>query len=463
LTISLENHSNNEQQQDDEYTISNKAILDKKECNEDISINKDGFNDIQFTKPVIRSNIDFTEISEFVSLDSTFFPGTSATAHIEVNRLFSLLEEKKAKIDCILDSQNVYAVGVNFQKDYSMPCIICWVSKYLDINIKEQLSNLFNDEFEVMEEIVVPIDTDVNNSNSAQNRLFNNNGTPPSGNEKESEDKENDNYCNENGEKNGDGTNGKDNNGKDDENGDGTNGKENDGKDDENGYGDNGGENNENNNNDNGKENHDKNTSRAVTKENSEIFQEFDIVAAICANVTPVNEYQKILEFSVDVIECGMGAMLSENSSLHKLGSGYFLDSIVIEVSPVPQQNRTILWKVDTQPEQPNRVIKVSTNRERSKGIKGQVNGAGIQVEGNYDEKNALNTEKIVNEWEMKLDGCFTTGVRWSYFHKDSIYTSNFAPELNVSHYEQNDLIYFLENEDFNKEDTQKQKDIFLK
>ncbi|CAG8555178.1 19337_t:CDS:2 [Gigaspora rosea] len=384
-----------------------------------------------------------------------FFPGTSAIAHIELNRLLSLLEEKKAKIDCILDSRHVYAVGVDFQK-----------------RLFYAVYHLLGLQW-----------SDANSSNSAQNRLFNNNDKPPSGNEKESEEKENDNYCDENGEKNGDETNGKENNGKDDENGNG----------------DNGGENNENNNNDNGKENQDKNitsASRAVTKENSEIFQEFDIVAAICANVTPVNENHKILKFSVDVIECGMGAMLSENSSLHKL------------VSPVPQQNRTILWKVDTQPEQPNRVTK-----------------------GNYDEKNALNTEKTMNEWEMKLDGCFTTGVRWSYFHKDSNYTINFAPdnhtskwhtlntldgfmikitqvvnfkfvynnwiykkwiakkpklikqcpkmvhvlkisfenidklkkyfaELNVSHYEQNDLIYILESEDFNKEDTQKQKGI---
>ncbi|CAG8775545.1 30046_t:CDS:2, partial [Gigaspora margarita] len=351
------------------FPLSSRNIISgDQECYEDICINKDVFNDIQFTKPVIRSTLISQKFSEFVSLDSTFFPGTFT---------------------------NIYAVDVDFQKDYSMPCIICWVSKYLNIDIKEQLSNLFEDEFEVMEEIIVPIDTDVNNSNNAKINYST---------IMESEEKENDNYYDENGEKNGDGTNGKENNGKDDENGNR----------------DNGGENNENNNNDNGKENHVTSASRVVTKEDSEIFQEFYIVVAICANVIPVNENHKILEM-------WMGAMLSENSSLHMLDSGYFLDSIVIEVSPVPQQNRTILWKADTQPEQPNRVTKVSTIREKSKGIKGQVNGVGIQMEGNYDEKNAHNTEKIVNEWEMKLVGCFTTGVRWSYFHKDSSYTSNFA------------------------------------
>ncbi|KAF0446153.1 hypothetical protein F8M41_002968 [Gigaspora margarita] len=95
-----------------------------------------------------------------------------------------------------------------------MPCIICWVSKYLDIDIKEQLSNWLDDKFEVIEEMVVLINTDVNNNNCAQYRLFNNNGA---GNENEYEGKENDNYYDENGEKNGDRTNGKENNGYDDE------------------------------------------------------------------------------------------------------------------------------------------------------------------------------------------------------------------------------------------------------
>ncbi|CAG8806503.1 4958_t:CDS:2, partial [Racocetra fulgida] len=179
-------------------------------------------------------NIDFTAISKFVSIDSTYSPGTSAAAHVEVDRLLSLLEGKKAKIDHILDSQHVYAVGIDFQKGYSMPCITCWVTKYLDIAIKEQLSDLFENEFEIIETILTPTDTDFNNSNS----------TPPSVTS----------------------------------------------------------------------------ASRVITKESSEIFQEFDIVAAIHANVDPTNGKHKILKFFVDVKECGMGPMISEKSSLHKLG-----------------------------------------------------------------------------------------------------------------------------------------------
>ncbi|CAG8664716.1 13077_t:CDS:2, partial [Racocetra fulgida] len=267
-----------------------------------MSIDADVFSGIQFSKPIIRSNIDFTAISKFVSIDSTFSPGTSAAAHVEVDRLFSLLEGKKAKIDHILDSQYVYAVGIDFQKGYSMPCITCWVTKYLDIAIKEQLSDLFENEFEIIENILTPTDTDVNNSNS----------TPPSGNEKESKEKENDYNCSGNDEKNGDGTSEKENSNDNKDNGKEIN------------------DNNSNNDGDGGDGNGSitsdfKNiivtsASRVITKESSEIFQEFDIVAAIHANVDPANGKHKILKFFVDVKECGMGPMISEKLSLHKLG-----------------------------------------------------------------------------------------------------------------------------------------------
>ncbi|CAG8789160.1 15709_t:CDS:2, partial [Racocetra fulgida] len=209
LDVSLEINSNYEQP-NNEYLISNRAILDKKESYEDMNIDADVFSGVQFSKPIIRSNNDFTAISKFVSIDSTFSPGMSAAAHVEVDRLLSLLEGKKAKIDHILESQHVYAVGIDFQKD------------------------LFENEFEIIEKILTPTDTDVNNSNS----------TPPSGDEKESKEKENDDNCSGNDEKNGDGTSE----------------KENGSEDDEDGSGDSGGENNKNDNKDNGKEINDNNS-----------------------------------------------------------------------------------------------------------------------------------------------------------------------------------------------------------
>ncbi|CAG8677756.1 26145_t:CDS:2, partial [Dentiscutata erythropus] len=407
----------------------------KFETSDDMKISS-VINDIQVFKPIIKSNIDLTTISEFVSIDSTFSPGTSATAYIEVDRLLSLLEKKKTKIDCILQSQHVYA-------------------------------------FEVIEKLVAPTDPDVNNSNSAQGSSSSNDTSPPGNNVQNGSFSSDDTSPSGNSAQTGSFSI--------------------------------------------------TSASRIVTRENLEIFQEFDIVAAICANVT--QKQPKILEFFVDVKDCGMGPMLSENSSLHKLGLGYFLDSVIIEVSPAARHNRMIIWKAVTQPEQQNRVTKVSTSHEKSKGIKGQVSGTGIKMGVSYDKKKMLNTEKMGYEWEIKLDGCLTTGVRWSYFREDDSYTNNFAPsihtgkwhildkmngftikitqvvdfkfscknwikkpklikqcpkmahvlkisfdnlnnfdeyfeELNTTHYEQNDLIYNLKNKDFHNEDTRQQEGI---
>ncbi|CAG8616372.1 14115_t:CDS:2, partial [Dentiscutata heterogama] len=358
--------------------------------------NNDVLNDIQFSKPVIESNIDLSAISEFISMDSTFSPGTSVTAHVEVDQLLALIEEQKANIDSILDSQHVYAVGVDFKKGYSKPCIACWVTENLDIAIKKQLLGLFQDKFEIIENIVTSTDTDVSNSNNDQNSLLNCNSFTKeldnnitvgsfSGNEKESDvmesdEKEDDNSYKENDEKNGDGTI--------------------------------------------------RSKSQAVSKENPKIFQNFDIRAVIYANITPKKD-SKILEFSVNIEECEMGRMLSERiSSLHKFGFGYFLDSIVVDVSPIPCNSTScmIIKKIDTQPQQYNQTIKISTIHEKNKGIKGKFSGTGIQVGGSYDTKNALIIEKMACVWEMKLEGCWATGNRWSYSHEGSSYTSTFIP-----------------------------------
>ncbi|CAG8571112.1 1992_t:CDS:2, partial [Dentiscutata erythropus] len=359
---------------------------------------------------------------EFISIYSTFTPGTSAIVHVEVDQLLALLEEQKANIDSILDSQNVYAVGGDFQKGYSKPCIACWVNENLDIDIKKQLLGLFHDKFEIIENIVAHTDTDVSNSNNDQNsslncnsitKEFDNNITVGfSGNEKESEEKEDDNSYKENG--------------------DGTNEKENS-------------DNKNNNGGDRGDENGSitknisiRSTSQAVSKKNSEIFQNFCIRAVIYANITPKKD-SKVLEFSVDIRECGMGRMLSERiSSLHKFGSGYFLDSVVVEIYPISCNSTScmIIKKIDTQPQQSNQSIKISAVHEKNKGIKGQVSGTGIQVGGSYNTKNALIIEKKVYVWEMKLDGCWTTGDRWSYTHEGDGYTSTFIQDNHTGKWE---------------------------
>ncbi|CAG8785618.1 2114_t:CDS:1 [Dentiscutata erythropus] len=106
---------------------------------------------------------------------------------------------------------------------------------------------------------------------------------------------------------------------------------------------------------------------------------------------------------------------------LHDLGFGYYLDSVEIKISPIPHENddsisQMIVPKGDyKQPQQLNRPIEIISDHEISKGVEGQVNGAGVQIKGSYDAKNANSAKKITYEWEAERDGCGTTGVCWLY------------------------------------------------
>ncbi|CAG8530232.1 9289_t:CDS:2 [Dentiscutata erythropus] len=239
---------------------------------------------------------------------------------------------------------------------------------------------------------------------------------------------------------------------------------------------------------------------RATTEEQM-VFQDFYLSVIINAKVisVPNEEYSKVLKCSVNLTECGVGRMLSEISQkLCRVGTGYFLDSVVIKFSPTPKNHsdsipRMIAFKVNTQPQQPNQTMKVSTIREKNKGIKGQISVAvpkfGIQVGGNYYIKNALGTETMKCEQDMKFDGCYTTGNCWTYninnFRESGSYNNNFAPgihsdewhildamggnnindfenyfaKLNEVHVKQKALD-FLESDNFNESDTQRQEGI---
>ncbi|CAG8718681.1 6476_t:CDS:2, partial [Racocetra fulgida] len=73
-------------------------------------------------------------------------------------KLFSQLKERKDDIDRILYSQNAYAVGSDFQIDYSTPCITCWVAK-LELSVMKHLSELCDNIFDIVFKIVEALDT----------------------------------------------------------------------------------------------------------------------------------------------------------------------------------------------------------------------------------------------------------------------------------------------------------------
>ncbi|RHZ48172.1 hypothetical protein Glove_557g60 [Diversispora epigaea] len=275
--------------------------------------------------------------TDFFSVKATIMFGATATTNLE-----KLLLEQKDAIDNILKSQPVYAVGPNFQQGYSIPCIVCYVSKPLKTQVLENLSALFDHEFEIEEQVVEHMeDTSVWNDNqndpsNKSNRINND----LSNNDVEMRDSS----CNSNG--NGDETvNGRNGNGdgNDDEIGNG--GENNNGNADGDGDGDGdrdgvgGGSGS-------GKEEVKENVDELmevsfeasiIYKNYEKEFQSFNFDAKLWANVSrdykfspPVNT----LEFKINLFSCEVGKMLSEKcQKLHNF-IGYYLDSVEIGVTP---------------------------------------------------------------------------------------------------------------------------------
>src|ERR1044072_5796564 len=63
------------------------------------------------------------DILNFISVNSTISHGISAISHTQVDRLYDLLISKEDDIDGVLKSQPIYAIGPNFQDDFTLPCI----------------------------------------------------------------------------------------------------------------------------------------------------------------------------------------------------------------------------------------------------------------------------------------------------------------------------------------------------
>ncbi|CAG8609229.1 5539_t:CDS:2 [Funneliformis mosseae] len=291
----------------------------------------------KFNKPIvnvsnsIKSNILNTNdkvISEFISLKATISPGISANSYIEVEKLQKLLISRKDDIDCILKSQPVYAIGIDFQKNSTNPCIACWVAEPLDITILECLENMFEDQFEIYVDSIVNAEVI-----------------------------------------------------------------------------------------------------------NLGIVQDFNITASIWANTAPFEEDVGILNYEINVNGCGIGDMLSNNWPLLKrIGFGYFLHSIEVNISPIPEKKiRNFHPTGISQPTQSNREIEFLTANE--KNINLQVGTSSGSIAGiNGGIKKVHNTKFSSNEWKLSYKGPNTKGERWLYQYvdnnldKDGSNRESFAP-----------------------------------
>ncbi|RHZ82063.1 hypothetical protein Glove_114g175 [Diversispora epigaea] len=168
------------------------------------------------------------------------------------------------------------------------------------------------------------------------------------------------------------------------------------------------------------------------------------------ANVDPVPDplsdgiIGNNLNFSIDVNDCRMGPMLSDNwPSLRKLGSGYFLDSIEIWVTPIEDKSmpNILLYEVKNGPwlQQFNNDIDISKVQEGSFGasISGEPGVALNQVRRNGHE-----IKSTTKEWELTVDGSCSTGFGWIYqytaenLHKNFNRRRNFAPGKHSCHWE---------------------------
>ncbi|CAI2166953.1 10877_t:CDS:2, partial [Funneliformis geosporum] len=275
------------------------------------------FNCIQFNKPTVdvsNSNESYIwnnandEVNlEFISLKATISPGISATSYIEVEKLQNLLISRKDDIDCILKSQPVYIIGIDFQKNSTSPCIACWVAKPLEIPILESLETMFEDKFDIH------VESNVN----------------------------------------------------------------------------------------------------AEVKK-PDIIQDFNITASIWAKIAPFEENVRILNYKIDVIGCGIGDMLSDRwTSLKNLGFGYFLYSIEVNISPIPEKKRNFTLKGISQPTQSNRKVEFSTTNDNNVQV-GSLNG----ITGGM--RRVYNTKFSSNEWKLSYKGPIAEGERWLYQYVDN-------------------------------------------
>ncbi|CAG8483616.1 8228_t:CDS:2 [Funneliformis caledonium] len=138
------------------------------------------FNCIQLNNPTVhisssdKSNIwndtNYEIMSDFISVKSTVTSGITPTSYIEVKKLQKLLISRKDDIDHILESQPVYAIGIDFQKDSTRPCIACWVDRPLGIHILECLETLFEEQYEAIYQVILEDIEDNNDQNLNNNK-----------------------------------------------------------------------------------------------------------------------------------------------------------------------------------------------------------------------------------------------------------------------------------------------------
>ncbi|CAG8522428.1 2562_t:CDS:1 [Scutellospora calospora] len=396
----------------------------------------------------VCNNTNQIEISDFVSVNTTVFQGTSANSYVQIEQLSSLINEKKNKIDEMLGSQPVYAIGPYFQQGYSVLSIACWVTKPLNKILIEKLSDLFNDMYEIIEIRDEDIDiSNINenkfsdeNQNSGQESIEGNETNGNGGYGKSEEENTNDgngnggeNSNNRNGNSSENANNGNDGNKNNNENA--NNGNKNGG----NGGGDG---------NNNGKSSVEDDQfiqilSAARAKED-ENFQSFEINAHLRANINNMIDDENILNFSIELIACGADEMLNKKcQSLQGWFVGFYLESIIIEVSPISLNinnnssstnnntnseinnnvNNTLVSFILKDKYRPQQIgpekYEVSTDNMTNNSVQCSLSSQSLSATVSRNLTHSDSTKATICEWEMKMKSCPIKGVIWPYHFKN--------------------------------------------
>ncbi|CAG8439764.1 13761_t:CDS:2 [Funneliformis caledonium] len=151
----------------------------------------------------------------------------------------------------------------------------------------------------------------------------------------------------------------------------------------------------------------------------SRISQDLNITANFWVEITPEMTVRN-LKFDIEVNDCGIGNMLSNNSqSLKNQGVGYLLHSIKVHISPIPESAFVVVG--ESLPKQQYPVSEVSNSVEKGFMI------AVSNLMGNI--KKAHTIKSTLSKWNVKKvrDG---KGECWSHQHND-----NYPVEDRGGHY----------------------------
>ncbi|CAG8542000.1 15982_t:CDS:2 [Gigaspora margarita] len=346
------------------------------------------------------NNTNHIEVQDFISINSSIFQGTSADSYAQIEQLNLLINKNEDEINRMLESQSIYAIGPYFQQSYSVLSIACWVTKPLNKSLIEKLSNLFDNMFEVVEIIS---DNIINNDINQDKVSSDNNHNLPNGTQDRNQNSQNieeNPNSNENSEENEKNENDEINR----NSGENPNNRQR-----------NGGNGNNSKNMNNNEE------TKAAEDKGNKRYQSFYINVLLSAKI----KNEAILNFSIEFDQCGVGEMLNKKcQSLKGWFVGFYLESIIIEVSPITNSaNDNSVVFVSKGTYSPRQIgpkdYEISKGRETNNNIMVNFSSPTIGASANYSLTNSNSIKTNTYEWEMTVIPCPIEGIKWSYYYKN--------------------------------------------